>query len=169
MTRPVSLPSPAPQNWGVGASSPFLLRESEARWLPGGWIPGGWGVRTKRQQGSEAAALSHDWEAYRRSLSRSMRGNLSYHPGGWERTGTPGASGCRSRSDTKSPRRACPGSPSQSAAGCTPGRRPRRRAAAVAPAQPEQRRPPRAAHRRFGDQGGGDAGHGLAPLGRTLS
>ena len=55
---------------------------SEMQWLPGNWL-----LRTKRQQGAEAAALPSSWAAFRQSLSRSMRDNLSYYPRRLEKDG----------------------------------------------------------------------------------
>ena len=51
------------------------------------WLPGSWLLRTKCQQGSQAVTLPSDWAAFRQSLSRSMRDNLSYYPRRLEKDG----------------------------------------------------------------------------------
>lgn len=55
---------------------------SEIQWFARRWL-----LKTKHQQGSELVTLPGSWEAFRKSLSRSMRDNLSYYPRRLEKEG----------------------------------------------------------------------------------
>jgi len=55
---------------------------SEMQWFARRWL-----LKTKHQQGSELVALPGSWETFRKSLSRSMRDNLSYYPRRLEKEG----------------------------------------------------------------------------------